>query len=188
MNDLAKRRTDAALKYRPSVIRYLFVAESPPEPREARKPAYYYFLDNSEDRLFATIVYALYGVEFRKNPEVKDQLLQRMQAEGYWLMDAVDYPINDAPNEQRRAVIEKESDRFVSSLETLRSDGVINSDSGVVLIKQPVWEALHVKLASNGFRVMNPERWVPFPHCYRAANTVDAIRRALGISSDASRD
>jgi len=85
----------AALKYRPDKIRTLFIAESPPAFDEEKGKSYFFFEENpGGDILFATLVKALYDIDYRKRDGNKAQLLRRMQKDHFWLIDAVEYPIN----------------------------------------------------------------------------------------------
>ena len=57
----------ASLKYLPKIIKILFIAESPPAFRNEKGPSYFYFEYNpGGDVLFATIVKALFNIEYKK--------------------------------------------------------------------------------------------------------------------------
>ena len=70
----------AALKYRPDKIRTLFIAESPPAYDGGKAPSYFFFEENpGGDILFATIVKALYKIDYCKKDGNKAQLLKQLQ-------------------------------------------------------------------------------------------------------------
>jgi len=102
----------AAARYRPKQIRALFLAESPTAFTLDSKRSYFFFEDNpGGDLLFGTLVEAALGVKYRKHHGTKPALLHQFQSEGFWLMDAVGYPINTiegrrTSDRERKAIVE----------------------------------------------------------------------------------
>lgn len=111
---------EAAEQYRPQQVRVLFIAESPPAYSSESKKSYFFFEENpTGDILFATIIQAVLGITYRKeSSRHKADILRQFQEQGYWLMDAVEYPINKmgghkSSNVQRMKIITEESARLL---------------------------------------------------------------------------
>jgi len=183
MTDIDDYR-NAAEMYRPDSIRVLFVAESPPAFSDEARRSYFFFVPNpGRDILFATLVKAVLDEDYRKGDGNKGDLLCRFQSEGYWLMDAVEYPINRAggrrmSDSERAPVIRANVPRFLARLDRLRNDGVLLPSAGIILIKKLVFEVLRDPLAAAGHRVLH-SRKIDFPKYYRDSDTIRGIREAL---------
>jgi len=73
----------AASRYRPTPVRVLFIAESPPAFGSESERAYFFFEENrGGDLLFATIVEAVLGIKYRKRVHAKDHVLRCFQKKG----------------------------------------------------------------------------------------------------------
>lgn len=170
----------AARRYRPADrIRVLFIAESPPFVRPGGWPSYFFFEDSASELLFATVIYALYGVEYRKDPAKKAELLRRLQFNGYWLIDVAEHPINDVPAKKRPAVLREHVPSLLSRLAELKRDGVLHDSTGLALIKKDVWSTVEPVLSEKGYRVLNRAAPIGFPGYHRDQRTVKAIRETL---------
>ncbi|GAH43980.1 unnamed protein product [marine sediment metagenome] len=86
---------NAAKKYLPTCIKYLFIAESPPAFMGDKPDRYFYFQEiPGADSLFYTIVKAIYNKDFVKNVHLRTDFLKCLKKDGFFLLDAVEYPIN----------------------------------------------------------------------------------------------
>lgn len=171
----------AALKYRPNNIKVLFIAESPPVPLPNGKKAFFYFEECLNERFFATIIKAVFGVKYRKGVD-KVKLLTRFMDEGYWLIDAVQTPINKkddkkVPDSARKNLIRGAADDLIAKIENLKSEGLFNDDSGIILIKKTVFNELS-PILKNRYWVLNKET-VEFPRYPGDCNTIEGIKTAL---------
>ncbi|OGC91087.1 MAG: hypothetical protein A2142_07090 [candidate division Zixibacteria bacterium RBG_16_48_11] len=145
-------------KYRPNRIKVLFIAESPPAFKE--KPRYFY-LENVPDKdfLFIEMMKTLYKKEFSnydRSPEMKRRFLTKFRDEGYFLIDAVEFPINQLPKDSRdQAIIQNKMRLHQQIQETCRDS------TPIILIKANVHRLLYDDL-SGKYKVLNSNP-VPFP-------------------------
>ena len=175
----------AANRYRPAQVRVLFIAESPPAFISESKKSYFCFEKNpGGDLLFCTIVEAVLNVRYRKRgAEPKARLLQNFQANGNWLMDAVEYPINKVGGKKtsdgiRRDHIERAKSNLLSRIAALRAKNG-GRNFTIVLIKNLVYECLAQSLRQSGYHVpqIGP---IGFPRYHGDPATINGIRRSLG--------
>jgi hypothetical protein len=91
-------------QYRPDRLEILLIGESPPDPGAGGR-RFFYAPTLQIDNLYRGVAQGLYG----NHPEVdlmdKAAVLGRLQADGFWLIDAVDRPVNHLPPGPRRAAI-----------------------------------------------------------------------------------
>jgi len=140
------------------MIRYLLVAEAPPS-----EDRYFYFDDVTfADNLFTGTMRILFSERFvgyigRRSTQQKQSLLRSFQEEGFWLLDAVDSPLEHTAS---AAVIRRISDlesRFVK----LRRAGEIDRSTPVIFMKANVYRAFHERLRELGFNAI--DQLVYFP-------------------------
>lgn len=156
----AERRTVAAARYRPDVVRCLLVAEAPP----AAVDRYFYFEDvREQDSLFRHVAEGVLG----SKPERagKRQALEALRDQGYLLIDLCGEPVvsradlpKHVPDLVRRAV-ESQPER-------------------VILIKANVFDLAFGPLTAAGLPVV-PVR-IPFPGSGQQARFKVAFAAALG--------
>jgi hypothetical protein len=175
---------EAADQYRPAQIRTLFIAESPPAYSSEEKKSYFYFdQDTGSDILFGTLIEALYDEPYRKASKTKAALLQRLQADGFWLMDAVEFPINQldgrvCPEPERQRIIRENIPSLLSRLNALRESGVLSPEAGVIILKKVVFSSLSEALRRAGFNVLHATK-IDFPKYYGDRDTIAGVRNAL---------
>ena len=174
-----------AERYRPRRIRVLFIAESPPAASSRGKEAYFFLEDSPGSEVFlATLVEALYDEKYRQAPGRKVQFLRRFQDDGYyWLLDAVESPINrvggrPVPEAQRAQLIRDAIPSLIDRLEGFRDLGVLRPETGLILIKKLVFETLAVPLVEAGFTVLNDAK-IDFPKYQGDRDTIRGVQRAL---------
>lgn len=153
------RRAAARLKYRPAMVKLLFVAESPPADASAR---YFYYEDVKEkDSLFLEMMKALYPSWWTRCVEVrrkKAEFLQRFCNDGCYLLDAVEEPLGRlSPTQKVQRITE-------NSMDLLRRIREVYCDSRteIVLISAPVFQACGRFLGDAGLHVAN-DRMIDFP-------------------------
>ena len=174
----------AAERYRPVNIRVLFIAESPPAYTDKAKKSYFFFERNpGSDILFATVVEAIYDANYRKSDGNKEELLRQFQTDGYWLIDAVEYPINRVNGQKisesdRALEMRANTTNLFSRLDSLRRDKLLLPDAGIILIKNLVFEILAQPLSEAGYRVLHCRK-IGFPRYHRDRDTIQGIRKAL---------
>jgi hypothetical protein len=181
VNNNLKVYENAAEKYKPKKIRVLFIAESPPFFKEEKKRAYFYFEDNpGKDVLFATLVKAIYDFDYRKNTEEKKKLLTQFKEDGFFLIDAVEYPINRDKNwrmlrnKEREVIIKEEFPNLLNKLDKFKKDELIDSETRIILIKKIVFNALFPVLKQSEYNVINRGK-IDFPKYFRDRDVIREI-------------
>lgn len=145
-------------RYRPEVIKCLFIAESPPEIGSCR---FFYFENVYEgDSLFIEMMKVLYLGENPHIPSVrlrKREYLRRFQEDGFYLIDSVEEPIGVRDTSRKVRRIKEE-------LPSLRDkvDEIVDRETPIILISRPVFDAVAVFLRTDGFNIIN-EEMIDFP-------------------------
>ena len=161
-----------ALRYLPESIKYLFILESPPFPTDNILLFFYYLETPSQkDTLFKLFIRSIYGIKYCKGDD-KNKLLMQFKNDGYFLLDAVGYPINkdingiDVKNEDIRCdEINLNKNNLINFLNELRDIGNYNKNTKVILIKKSVFNTLFTFLKENNFHIANQEK-INYPNQY----------------------
>ena len=144
-----------AMKYKPDKIKYLFIAEAPPDADiEKGEEFRYFYFDNVAfkfDYLFKNIVEILFSVKYDKID--KKYWLNKLKSEGFFLIDAVHTPIKRGLSDKKRA--ELINDDFPYLHEKLKK--LTDRETKIILIKKVVYNELNRRLRINGFNVVNTE-------------------------------
>ena len=153
------------------------IAESPPA-----NGSFFYFKFSKQEILLATITTALLGggKGYTKN-DSKIEFLKTLQDKGYFLIDAVEYPINITNNRNRELIIEKETDNLIDRLKDLESQNKIDRYTKIILIKKSVFNVLSNTLKQKGYNILNKTK-VDFPKYYNDRDTIREIRNLLEIN------
>ena len=167
-------------KYLPGKIRYLIVAESPPAFKGQIPTAYFYFdVVPKADSLFYTIIKAVYDLDFDKYLHSRIDTLTRLKNDGYYLIDAVEYPINksknwdDIPNFDREKIIADNRKHFESHVSKLIKGGHIDNDTRTILIKETVYNNYRDHRLLNVINVKH----IGFPKYIKDRQTIEAIKQ-----------
>jgi uncharacterized protein (DUF302 family) len=154
---------EATLRYKPSTVRILFIAEAPPAFRFNRL---FYFEDLRDgDTLFLEMMKTLYGSEvgFTENGfspgssaegirSRKSELLARFMREGCFLIDASEEPMPDrASSSQKLALLRASVPRLIVRLKEF----AIDKNTPIVLIGGVTYSACAQSLLTPGFNVIN---------------------------------
>lgn len=169
----------AAVKYVPKEIKYLFVCESPPAfPGEAPNRFFYFPHSIQAEPLFSTIVRAIYNVNYNQHTiDKKTKLLNCLKRDGFYLIDAVDYPINKddelniVPENMRNDIIDSQLIHFRSKINDLMNLGKFTQSTKTILIKYNVYDIFH---DFEWLNVINTER-IPFPYCANCPEVAEKI-------------
>lgn len=150
---------DIRAKYRPSHIKVLLIAESPPPGPDIQSSRQFYYTDRIrvDDRLFTNTIWALYPdtvklTEAELEAE-KDTWLQRLKRDGVYMIEALETSQRHAVTKNRRQERIREAlPRLVERVRLLAE-----KDTKLVLIKSNVFEVAAEPLRAAGFRVLNNE-------------------------------
>jgi len=143
-------REKARLKYKPDQIKWLLIAEAPPNATDR-----YFYFDYvfDKDVLFVELMKILCendNLDVAYLRQCKPLLLRQFQKDGFFLVDSVDEPMpEDSKGQKRRRIIKANSLQLIDRIKPL-----IDKETRIILIKSTVFE-LYPVLIQNGFNVIN---------------------------------
>lgn len=161
--------------HKPQHLKLLFVAESPPDPGSGSIRFFYHPELSQHDNLYRGVAEAIYGTETGFTVDTKGANLRRMQADGYWLIDAVDKPVNHLSDGDRLRLIRQGVPRLIDRCLRLAPE------RGVVICHARVYGAAASGLQGAGVRVLHAVP-IPFPLGNVRSRFVVLVREALGCS------
>ncbi|MGH2765512.1 MAG: hypothetical protein ACRDKA_06335 [Actinomycetota bacterium] len=159
-------------QYRPETVQVLFVGESPPDPKDAERRFFYSPTLFKADNLFRGVMKALYDAQSPQLAGRKTWWLERFKADGFWLMDLTDRPVNTMPSRERR---QARREAVPQAIERLRDAAPL---LGVVVCQRPTFEVLARPFRADGGGVLH-DRPIPFPLGNHRDRFVDLVREAL---------
>jgi hypothetical protein len=140
------------------------VAEAPPNDINR---FFYYTNVKDHDHLFLAIMEVLYPLEKQaylksgRSAKLKDNLLRRFQADGFFLLDVLDVPIRHSSQQLKDAV--------PNLIARLKEVVALDLSTPIILIKASVYEVAYLTLKREGFNVINA-RSIPFPSSGQQGN------------------
>ena len=141
-------------KYIPEDIKYILVAEAPPESLDR----FFYFLDvKKSDWLFLGIMQALYPLQKdeyilrKRDPSLKEKLLLKFREDGFYLIDLLDYPLSYYDGN-----LSDTTNELMKKIKKLS-----NESTQIILIKANVYDTAFPTLRENGFKVI--DKRIDFP-------------------------
>lgn len=145
-------------RYKPKRVKYLLIAESPPESPPGELRFFYNPEQEKGDYFFRSVMEVIF-------PEFKDQYkkggkgkyLERFKEAGFFMMDAVDTPVNKIPAKEKARLIKSNVDSKVSEIQKL-----VSKDAPIFLIKKNIFHVYYDALKDLGFNVVQDE-FLPFP-------------------------
>jgi hypothetical protein len=142
-------------RYRPERLRVLLVGESPPDPGDGER-RFFFAPRLTYDNLYRGVADAVYGA--RGDVDIRDKLrvLELLCADGFWLIDAVDSPIDNKSSAARRDSIRVGLPRLVEQCRELAPE------RGVVICHGVVYEIAAPAIRAAGVRLLHDEP-LPFP-------------------------
>jgi hypothetical protein len=134
--DITKLKTQletARLKYRPDNLKYLLIAEAPPDSVER----FFYYDDVREhDYLFLGVAQALYPelkdkfLASKRSSVIKNEILRKFQADGFYLLDLSELPLSQLTDDL--------SFQLVTLIEKVKN--VADEQTKIILIKVNVYD------------------------------------------------
>ena len=145
-------------RWRPDHVRLLLIAESAPDDGgDIANRRFFYDNDlTSKDGLFREVVRALFGNPMlASGPNAKAPWLEKLKAEGVYLIDLAPVPVNFHAPSERAAALQRNIEATVAIAIELKPDGV-------ALIKQNVFKLLQRPIPKAGLRLIHDD-FIPFP-------------------------
>jgi len=116
-------------QWRPKNVRLLLIGESVPDDGgdPANRRFFYSSVLTGRDTLFRGVVHALYGVRhLDSRVDTKQPWLERLRADGVFLIDLIPYPVNGPDKKRLRAQARRENAvGCADRVGALRPEGII---------------------------------------------------------------
>ncbi len=124
---------NARQKYKPELIKYLLIAEAPPDNLER----FFYYPDvRNHDYLFLGVAETLYPdmkkrfLTSRRDGEIKNSILRKFQHEGFYLLDLSELPLSyldsSLPSQIPNLIVKIKS--------------LVNAETKIILIKKSIYD------------------------------------------------
>lgn len=170
-------------RYKPDPIKVLFVAESQPPAANIQSSRQFYRSDRirKDDRLFVNTIKALYPEVVAETERAiegqKEQWLRRFQADGYYMIEALDESLeHEVTKKERQEKIRQQLPALIHKVHTLASAG-----TKLILIKSNVFDVAAEPLEQAGFTVLNTTL-VDYPGQFNQRTYREKLRHLLNIS------
>lgn len=163
----------ARLKYKPDHIKLLLIAEAPPDKDER---FFYYENVKEMDYLFLGVVEAIdvtvkdKYLQSRRDPKVKELILNWLKDLGIYLIDLSDIPVNGDRNN-----LSKNVQQLVGKVSDL-----INENTIIALIKANVYDIAFDHLNKRFKNVVNIK--IPFPSSGQQNNFQREFKKVLELT------
>ena len=165
----------ARRKYRPHMIRFLLIAESPPS-----SGGFFYFrMTIGKDHLFRETMKALElwprNRPMRRGVD-KRSMLRRFQSMGFYLLDTCVFPVDKLRPIERRKAVQNQTGRLVR-------DVIEANPMHILIVKSSILNPVRIALRDAGLkaRVLNIGP-VPFPSHGNQPIYRSKLRRALSTA------
>lgn len=146
-------------RYRPTHIKALLIAESPPPSPDTPSSRHFYRSEKvrTDDRLFTNTIKALYpaaaGLPEAQLEQDKKRWLRKFQADGWYMIEALEESQqHEVTKPERQSRIRETLPRLTERVSELAS-----ADTKIILIKSNVFEVAAEPLRNAGFAVLNSE-------------------------------
>lgn len=150
---------DVRRQYRPSTIRILLIAESPPPTPEIQSSRQFYYTDRirKDDRLFTNTIRALYpettDLKEEELETEKEKWLKKFKSDGFYMIEALEESqIHKVTKKQRQERIRESLPRLIERVGELATPS-----TGIILIKSNVFDTAAQPLKQAGFNILNTE-------------------------------
>jgi hypothetical protein len=145
-------------RWKPEHVRLMLIAESAPDDGGDIANRRFFYDDNltGKDGLFREVVRALYGdPTLASSPNAKKPWLEKLKADGVFLIDLATVPVNELGTADRAAALTRNISQTVSLAGEL-------SPGGIVLVKQNVFDLLERPIRAAGLPLLH-DAMIPFP-------------------------
>ncbi|NLY75925.1 MAG: hypothetical protein GX075_11595 [Firmicutes bacterium] len=171
-----------ANQFKPMTIHTVLLAESPPifpDDGNVRKLKYFYnpdFVDNLKDVLLretAKVILNRPRVAIRSK-EDKIELLKAIQRKGYFLIDAVKYPINHLTPTERKKIILDSVPTLIQELKNLKPE-----PERIIILMKTIYDLTAEALTNAGLPVVPVVVYSPFNAAPKGFDYKTTLRKAL---------
>lgn len=146
-------------QYKPQIITFLMIAESPPPAPKIQSSRQFYYTDRIrvDDRLFINTIRALYpettDVKEAELEAQKETWLRRFQNDGWYMIEALEESQeHEVTKKQRQQKIHERLPELLTRVRELASP-----KTKLILIKSNVFDVAAEPLRAAGFTVLNHE-------------------------------
>ncbi len=160
------------LAYKPDVLRVLLIGESPPDPGSGDRRFFYAPTLAAHDNLYRGVAAAVYGLEPTLDIGDKTAVLKRLWSDGFWLIDALEHPVNRLSRRERLSRLRSAAPRLAARV------SVLKASEGVIVCHSLVFEACADEIRRSGAPLLH-ETALPFPLGNWRARFIEEMRRAL---------
>ena len=161
-------------QWKPDAVRVLLVGESAPDPGATERRFFYAPTLDRRDNLFRGVVEAVYEpIPRGSSGQPKRPWLERLRADGVYLVDLVPFPVDKLPPGERRRALREYVPTLVEQAQVLNPEGVI-------ICHGPTFQALAPALRAAGLRLLH-DKPLPFPLGNHRAAFVAGVRAALRL-------
>lgn len=161
-------------RYRPRRLRILLIGESVPDPGAGER-RFFYAPTLTYDNLYRGVAEAVYG-ESGMDLARKTEVLERLRDDGFWLIDAVEEPVNKRSAAERRRAIAAATPGLVERCLDVRPE------RGVIICHGLVYDFAASALHTAGVKLLHSAP-LPFPLGNWRAQFVAGMRDALAASA-----
>ena len=167
---LKKQLEKARQKYKPEIVKYLLVAEAPPDSLER---FFYYENVRQHDYLFLGVAEALYPrlkeqfLLSGRSSELKNTILQTLKKDGFYLLDLSELPLSLLDSD-----LQSQLPALVNKIKS-----VSNDNTQIILIKANVYD-IAFQFLKTKFKNVVDQR-ITFPGQGGQRKFQDEFKRAL---------
>jgi hypothetical protein len=163
---------DLRERYRPEHVQLLLIGESAPDPDAAQPHFFYAPTLTAADNLFRGAVLALYDHRFPRGSagSSKAPWLERLKADGVFLIDLVPFPVNAFGAGARARARRDAVPETVESAAKLKP-------GGIMICHVPSFRLLREPLRVGGLPLLHDEP-IPFPLGNKREQFAEAAARA----------
>lgn len=166
------------LKYKPTKIKILLIAESPPPKASIESNRHFYRADKARvnDRLFINTVRAIYDIDEPGSSleQNKRYWLNKLQNDGIYLIEALSISLpHEVSKQERRTLIKNNLPTLIK-----RVSHLAKPNTKIILIKSNVFDVAAEPLREAGFNVLNKEL-VDYPGQYNQQTYIEKLKNLL---------
>ncbi|HLL21488.1 MAG TPA: hypothetical protein VK427_05125 [Kofleriaceae bacterium] len=158
-------------QHRPANVRVLLIGESAPDPGAKQRRFFYAPTLDRRDNLFRGVVAAFYNAKPGVAGDAKKPWLDKLVANGVFLIDLVPYPVDKLGSKDRATA---RRDHAATCVEVAR----VIAPAGIIVCHTPSFDVLEKPLRAAKLPLLH-DAAIPFPLGNHRAQFVRATKTAL---------